>query len=108
MTLIDLEDTVDFIYTVVINGIKYRNSDGVLGNTERDRKEKTVTFSVELVYDGVTDTYGIDDIVIMSDLSIRYYVTIADEYKPVVLPTRTGTARRKILISSTTRKCCSI
>lgn len=54
VTLIDLEDTVDFIYTVVINGIKYRNSDGVLGNTERDRKEKTVTFSVELVYDGVT------------------------------------------------------
>lgn len=100
VTLIDLEDTVDFIYTVVINGIKYRNSDGVLGNTERDREEKTVTFSVELVYDGVTDMYGIDDIVIMSNLSVRYYVTIADEYKPVVLPTRTGdgTAENPYLI----------
>lgn len=90
VTLIDLEDSVDFIYTVIINGVKYRYSDGHFGNTQRNRSEKTVSFSVLLEYDGETDTYGIDDIVIMSDLAIRYYVTIGDEYKPVVLPTRAG------------------
>ena len=77
ITLIDLEDTVDFIYTVVINGIKYRYSDGVFGNTIRNREEKTVTFSVTLTYDGETNLYQIDNIIIMSDLSIRYYVTIS-------------------------------
>lgn len=95
ITLIDLEDSVDFIYTVVINGVKYRYSDGVFGATERNRTEKTVTFSVLLEYDGETDTYGIDDVVIMSDLSIRYYVTISEEYKPVVLPTRGGSGTQE-------------
>ena len=90
ITLIDLEDTVDFIYTVEINGDKYRYSDGVFGNTERDREEKTVTFSVELTYDGETNVYRIDSIIVMSDLSIRYYVTIPEENKPVELPSRAG------------------
>ena len=90
ITLIDLEDTVDFIYTVEINGVKYRYSDGVFGNTERDREEKTVTFSVELTYDGETNVYRIDSIIVMSDLSIRYYVTIPEENKPVELPSRAG------------------
>lgn len=90
ITLIDLEDTVDFIYTVEINGIKYRYSDGVFGNTIRDREEKTVTFSVTLTYDGETNLYQIDNIIIMSDLSIRYYVTISEENKPVELPSRAG------------------
>lgn len=90
ITLIDLEDTVGFIYTVVINGIKYRYSDGVFGNTIRNREEKTVTFSVTLTYDGETNLYQIDNIIIMSDLSIRYYVTISEENKPVELPSRAG------------------
>ena len=90
ITLIDLEDSIDFIYTVIINGEKYRNSDGALSNTFRDKAQKIVTFSVLLEYDGVTDTYAINDIIIMSDLAIRYYVTISEEYKPVVIPTQKG------------------
>ncbi len=98
ITLIDLFNSVEFIYTVSINGVKYRFADGDITNTERNSDEKTVSFSVLLEYDGETEVYEIDNIIIQNNLFVSYYVAISDEYKPVVIPTREGDGTKEMLL----------
>ena len=90
ITLIDLFDTVEFIYTVSINGVKYRYADGDFTDTERNTGKKTVSFSVLLEYDGKTAVFSIDSIIIQNYMLVSYYAAISDEYRPVVIPTRDG------------------